>query len=174
MDLMILLWIALTNAFTNGITGLIIGLFMYYYGKKQGEKSKDILKAEIKTYIQDDLLDDLKDSIGNQVKGVFGPFAKSVNGEMPEVAREWAQANPGMMQLLMNVGKGAVITKMAKTLGVPKEVRDALKGYSMNLMTGGSPDPEPMVQGPNVVLPTNMGPQGQQKFIETMKKLNKM
>ena len=138
MDLNLLLWIAFTNAITNGITGLIIGLFMYWYGKKQGEKSYTLIKAEIQNYIKTDLLEDLKEAIGKQVsdttKGIFGPFARSVNGEMPEVVSAWAKDNPGVMQMMMNVGKGAVVTKMAKALGVPKDVRDALKGYATSMM----------------------------------------
>ena len=156
---MLLLWIALTNGLTNALTGLIIGMFMYYYGKRQGEKSKEVLKEEIQAYIKGELFTDLKGAIQKEVsdttKGIFGPFAKSVNGEVPEVARQWANENPGIMSMLLGVGKAAAVNKAAKMLGVPKEVKDYLKMAAQGMVLPQGPPPE-QVQNQPIVTQGNL------------------
>ena len=158
METDVLLWIALTNGLTNAITGVIIGLMMYWYGKRQGEHSKRLLQAEIKAYIKEDLFKDLKEAITTQVsettKGIFGPFARSVNGEIPEVAKEWAERNPGVFGMLAKIGQSAVMNKMAKALGAPKEVRDYVKMLSMGQLAGPS---QPTQQQNQIMMPPDNG-----------------
>jgi len=139
-----LLWIAITNAVTNGITGLIIGMFMYYYGKRQGEKSKELLKNEINSYIENDLFKKLSEVIQKKVsdatKGVWGPYAKSVHGETPQAVMSWAKENPGMLPMLMGIFKSALVNRLAKDMGLPKEVKDYLKLYSQGMITNAGPN----------------------------------
>ena len=131
MDFMLYFWIA----FMGIVPPTLVGIAMYFYGKYQGERSYQMAKQEIivlvQQYVKEQLVVDLtaalKDYIRDQINGIFGPVAKAGIGESREIAMQYAQQNPGIMQLLTGVATKAGISWGLKQLGAPKEVRDAFK-----------------------------------------------
>ena len=121
---------------------IVTGLAMYagwWWGKKQGERSYQAAEERIRNYVKTELVGDLtaalKDYIRDQINGIFGPVAKAGIAESRDVALQYAQQNPGIMQLLTGVATKAGISWGLKQLGAPKEVRDAFK------ITGGGFNP---------------------------------
>lgn len=125
---------------------IVTGFAMYcgwLWGKKQGEKSykaaEDRIRAYVKTELVGDLTIALKDFIRDQINGIFGPVAKGGTAEARAVAAQYAQENPGLMQMLMGVATKAGLGWGLKQLGAPKEVRDAFKIGGPGILGGMAP-----------------------------------
>jgi hypothetical protein len=129
----------------------------YWWGRRQGQRSYLAAKAEIREYVRTDLVPDITAGIGvaikNEINGIFGPVAKAGTAEARSIAAQYAQENPGIMQLLTGVAAKAGVTWGLKQLGAPKEIREAFKITSSPFQFGGSQKQEAnpiSVTGPQV------------------------
>lgn len=151
IDALVFFLLSLLAHLVVAVPVVIIG---YKWGKKQGEASYQAAKREIKEYVRTELLADLttalKDYIRNEINGIFGPIGKGGTAEARAVAAQYAQQNPGILQLLTGVAAKSGLKWAAKQLGAPKEVVETFsltgdpQAFFSSRRGSSNPDLEPV------------------------------